>query len=344
MSAASGVSRRSGAARRASVDGGSYPQVAGIQRSRLLAAAIRSVDELGYTETTVAQITSRARVSRRTFYELFDNREDCLLAILDDVAARIERDLEEVAGLARLSWRVRVREGLWRILRFLDEEPALARVCVVRTVAGGPVILARREELLARLIAVVDEGRRCPDQANATACSLVTAEGVVGAVLAVIHGRLARGDRELLVGLLGELMGMIVLPYQGTAVARREQRRPAPTNPPGLRAQSTTGVRGGGDVLAGLPMRLTYRTTRVLESVSEHPGLSNRRIGDIAGIPDQGQVSKLLARLERLELLQNTRAGEHVQGEPNAWHLTVKGRFVTENIRMHIPTSHAVVA
>ncbi|MGA2166428.1 MAG: TetR family transcriptional regulator, partial [Solirubrobacteraceae bacterium] len=48
---------------------GQQGQFAGIQRSRLLSAAIRAVDELGYSDTSVADITSRARVSRRTFYE-----------------------------------------------------------------------------------------------------------------------------------------------------------------------------------------------------------------------------------------------------------------------------------
>ena len=68
-------------------------QVAGMQRSRLLSAAVVTVDEVGYARASVAHITSRARVSRRTFYDLFENREDCLLAVLDDVAGRIEAEL-----------------------------------------------------------------------------------------------------------------------------------------------------------------------------------------------------------------------------------------------------------
>ena len=57
---------------------------AGIQRSRLLSAAVRAVDELGYSDTSVGDITSRARVSRRTFYEQFPDREACLAAALED--------------------------------------------------------------------------------------------------------------------------------------------------------------------------------------------------------------------------------------------------------------------
>ena len=58
--------------------------------------------------------------------------------------------------------------------------------------------------------------------------------------------------------------------------------------------------RAGEDPLRDVPMRMTYRTALVLEQVAGYPGASNRVIGEGAGIPDQGQVSKLLARLEGL--------------------------------------------
>src|ERR1700733_7846754 len=61
-----------------------------IQRSRLLAGAVAALEELGYAGTTVTQITERARVSRRTFYELFENRDECLAALLDDVLGMVE--------------------------------------------------------------------------------------------------------------------------------------------------------------------------------------------------------------------------------------------------------------
>ena len=46
-------------------------------------------------------------------------------------------------------------------------------------------------------------------------------------------------------------------------------------------------------------MRLTYRTVRVLMATAEHPGASNRLIADTPEITDQGQISKLLGRLQR---------------------------------------------
>ncbi len=313
--------------------GATHEQISEIQRSRLLAAAVVAVDELGYADTTVADVTSRARVSRRTFYELFANREECLAAVLEDVVALVKGEIA-AAGLEGLSWCEQVRGGLWVILSFLDREPALARVCVVQSLRGGMKVLKHREAILADLAAVVDEGRF--ESARGAGCTPLTAEGVVGAAFTIIYARLLRGEREPLTGLLGELMGIVVLPYRGAAAARREQARPAPAGTPGAVDGSTVPGRAVGDPLEGVSMRLTYRTARVLEGVAERPGASNREVAQRAGIQDPGQVSKLVARLERLGLLENM-GGGRAKGEPNAWSLTPKGRKVARSLSIHAP-------
>jgi DNA-binding IclR family transcriptional regulator len=90
------------------------------------------------------------------------------------------------------------------------------------------------------------------------------------------------------------------------------------------------------DPLRGIPMRLTYRTARVLQTAAQNPGTSNRLIGEGAGLTDQGQVSKLLARLQHLGLLTNTGEGQP-RGEPNAWQLTPLGERVTEQLSLTAP-------
>ena len=117
------------------------------------------------------------------------------------------------ANIDGLPWRERVRTGLWAILSLFDREPALARVCVVQALRGGPRVLGRREEILAGLAAVIDEGRS--EGQRGAECTPLTAEGLVGAAVAIVYARLLRGERTPLVGLLGELTGMIVLPYLG---------------------------------------------------------------------------------------------------------------------------------
>ena len=271
--------------------------------------------ERGIESATVAHVVARAGVSRRTFYDLFDDLHDCFLATFDDAVARATARVLSAFGGER--WVDGVRAGLLELLVFFDEEPQLARVCVVQALAGGPGVLARRTEILGVLTAVVDRGalgtrgRQFPPP--------LTGEGVVGAVLAVVHARLLQDDRVALSGLLGSLMAMIVLPYQGPAAARRELGRPTPSVPkPAPRLDESAGR------FEGLGMRLTYRTLKVLAVIAEHPGVSNRRLAGEAGIVDAGQASKLLQRLERLGLIENTGEG-HTKGASNAWALTPKG-------------------
>lgn len=71
-------------------------------------------------------------------------------------------------------------------------------------------------------------------------------------------------------------------------------------------------------------MRLTYRTMRALVAIAEHPGASNREVASASGIVDQGQISKLLSRLERLALIENHGGGQ-LHGLSNAWYLTARG-------------------
>jgi AcrR family transcriptional regulator/DNA-binding MarR family transcriptional regulator len=335
MSVEAGVRRRT--LRGGSRGGSTSPrvQVLEMQRARLLSAATITAGELGWSGASVAHITARARVSRRTFYDLFANREECLIAVLDDVVTRMTAEFA-AADLQDLSWRERVREGLWTILCFLDREPVLARVCVVQSVAGGRRVLERRTEILARLAVVVDTGRG--ESRRAADIQSLTAEGLVGATVSILYARILNDEHGSLSGLLNELMSMIVLPYLGASAARREQARALPRVPHTDAADRSLLGAGVGheDPLRDVPMRLTYRTARVLEAVSGNPGASNRVIAEGAGIFDQGQVSKLLARLERLGLIKNTSGNnDHkLTGEPNAWRLTPRGEEIERAVRV----------
>ncbi len=309
-------------------------RVSDIQRARLLAGAVGVIDELGYPRTTVGQITTRARVSRRTFYELFTGREECLVALVDHVVEQVTAELAEL-DLDGHSWNQQIRAGLATILSFFDREPALARVSVVHTLRAGAAVQERREHVIAGLVAAVDRGRL--HGARGEACGALTAEGLVGAALAIICTRLQRPAPAPLSGLLGELMALIVLPYMGPAAARRERDRQVLAGSAEARAADATSS-GAQDPLGGVRMRLTYRTARVLEGVADLATRgslpSNRMIASLAGVTDPGQISKLLSRLERLGLLVKASEG-HAKGEPNAWMLTPQGEQVAQSIRVH---------
>jgi DNA-binding MarR family transcriptional regulator len=206
---------------------------------------------------------------------------------------------------------------------------------VVQSARGGQRVLEYREELLACLARVIDEGRDASGRAGG--CPPLTAEGLVGAANSILYTRLLKGQHEPLGGLLGELMSVIVLPYQGPAAAGRERVRPAPTPLPLASSRKLGGGRLALDLdpLRDLPMRLTYRTALVLEGIAERPGVSNRALAEHVGISDQGQISKLLTRLERLGLVSNTGRGQ-AEGASNAWELTPTGLRVTQSISTHV--------
>ncbi len=320
-----------------------HKQVSEIQRARMLTAMMQEISERGAANVSVAHVVGRSGVSRRTFYEIFEDREDCFLAAFDDalehVAAVVVAAYEEPG-----SWRARIRAALIALLECLDYDPASGRLLIVESLAAGPRALERRQRVLARIVPVIQQGES-EGQAS-TGPPPLTAEGVVGGVLSVLHARLtetasstrsrsarstpsrstgvAHFDGDLLLELLNPLMGMIVMPYLGAAAARREIERPIPKH-----SRKHPVVRT--DPLQDLPIRFTYRTMRVLMAVAERPGSSNRAVGQSAGIGDQGQASKLLARLHKLGLIEN-QGGDPARGEPNAWTLTTTGTQIHDTI------------
>lgn len=290
-----------------------------IQRTRLLRAMAEIGAEQGAGNATVGQIVLRAGVSRRTFYELFSDRDDCVSAAFDQAIARIAAVVVPAyRGPAR--WPERVRAGLAALLEQLDTDRSTARLVVVEALAAGPKTVERRAGVL-RYIAEAFDAARVEGKRGAGPSPL-TAEGLAGAVLSLIHARLLDPQAGTLVELLNPLMAMIVLPYRGPAAARRElaHRVRRSSEPEAIKA----------DPLRELDMRLTYRTVRALLAIGDHPGASNRAVSDACGIRDQGQISRLLARLERLGLAEN-REGRPA-GEPNAWVLTAQGNRVREAV------------
>jgi AcrR family transcriptional regulator len=296
-------------------------RVSEIQRRRMLAAMVEAAAEHGGGSVTVAHVVARSGVSRRTFYEIFEDREDCFLAAFDDA---IEKAAQRVvpAYCEPRQWTDKVRVGLTRLLGLLDEDIGLGRLLIVEALGAGPRALERRQELLEKLSRAVLDGAHDPRAGKDL--PVLTAEGMVGAVLSVLHSRLVAPEPGDLMDLLNPLMAMIVLPYRGRSAAQAELAK-------SIAMPSANGSKRAADPLHNLNMRLTYRTVMVLSAVAANPGGSNRVMARAAGVSDQGQISKLLARLHGRGLVENT-GGNPVRGEPNAWVLTAKGWDVHEAI------------
>ena len=309
-----------------------------MQRTKILEATAALVAERGVAALTLGDTIARAGVTRRAFYECFDDREASLLAAFN---LGVERAAERIAPAyaAQSRWRDAIRAGLAELLRFIDDEPTLGRLCIVHSLSGGPVLLRRRAEVQSILWEIVDRGR-AEGAAGRNEPPSVVAEGVVGAVLTVIQTRLLAQDAEPpderpAIELFGSLMSLIALPYLGAGAARRELTRPAPA------------PRVASGDMAGAPtryedfgVRLTYRTGRVLQAIARYPGASNREVAERAGIVDQGQISKLLSRLESACVIANQSEGTS-RGAPNAWRLTEHGERVERGVEARFGTGSA---
>lgn len=198
-------------------------QVSEVQRARMLHAALGILAEEGYERMSVARVTRRARVSRRTFYDVFSDREDCYLAMFDEALARVEVLIARAYTDERGAWRGKVRAGLGAFLGFLDEESGMCSLLIVDALGVGARVSERRAQILGRLGEMV--GRDC---SQARRLPGLTGEAVVGAVFSVIYARLLAKDSSPMLALCSELMGVIVLSYEGPAAARREIERPVP--------------------------------------------------------------------------------------------------------------------
>jgi AcrR family transcriptional regulator len=290
--------------------------VAEMQRRRLLLAFGEVLAEGGLETATVGRVCKRAGVSRRTFYELYEDREDCFVSAFgqgtDRLSVEVLRAYEQGG-----KWQERVRAALAVILEAFDQDPGFARMCMVESLKGGSSILERRRSLLQALESGVDRGRN--EAKAAVQAPPLTGQGVVGGVAAVIYSRLLESDGLPFIELLGPLMGMIVHPYLGASAAAKELEK----KPPRL-LRAVPAVR---DPFKDLPIRFTYRTARVLAMIASTPGTSNRAIATTSGITDEGQMSRLLRRLQSCELIENRSSGQQ-RGEPNAWMLTERGRAI----------------
>jgi AcrR family transcriptional regulator len=199
------------------------PPASAEPRIRIVDAAADIAARYGEEGVTVSRVIALAGVSRQAFYEHFEDRGDCLSAVLEEITARaVVR--ARTAYESRGAWVEAIRAGLLALLELIDEEPRLARVCVSRALAGGLGRVTRRRDLLSELVPVLEQGRAHAPADHRPPARAATC--VIGGTLGMIHARLLGGDEPPLVELLNPLMGMIVLPYLGEAAALRELSRP----------------------------------------------------------------------------------------------------------------------
>lgn len=168
-------------------------------RERLVCGMNAAVAEKGYAATTIADVVRHARVSKRTFYEHFEDREACFLTAYDAASAHVLGAMTAAALAAAADgepWERRVERVVVSYLDAMAARPELTRIFLVEILGAGPRALARRRDTMERfadqMVAFCDELRRAEPTLRPVSRALATA--VVGGVNELVLGA-AEDDR-----------------------------------------------------------------------------------------------------------------------------------------------------
>lgn len=193
------------------------------QRERLIAGLAEAVAERGYGGTTIADITRHAAVSRRTFYEHFEGKDECFVAAFDTVTTQL-REVVDEAYQDEDDWAAAIRAGIEAMLDFLAGEPTLARLAIVEALVAGPVVVARYDAAVQTFLPYLEAGRKGKPKAVLSHLSDATEEALVGGMISLISRRIVAGHTDVLESLLPDLTEFTLAPYVGNDEAARFAR------------------------------------------------------------------------------------------------------------------------
>jgi len=189
--------------------------VAENQRERLLNGVVEAVAEHGYNATTIARITAAAKISRRTFYEYFEDKQECFLAAYEMIETHLLDSMRAAPG-ADATWPDRVRARLAALLDALSRDAAVSRCFLVEPLAAGGEVAARYRESM-RLLAGALRPEPLPTELNME----VRDQALVGGIATLIVRRLNSAGAPRLPDLLPDLTELALAPYVGRQEAKR---------------------------------------------------------------------------------------------------------------------------
>jgi AcrR family transcriptional regulator len=186
------------------------------QRQRLLDATERLIGERGCNRTSIEAIVKAAGVSTITFYEHFENKEECFVAAFER-AIEEEADRLRQAAAEQPTWPEQICSGLRALLAAIAAKPDRARLCLVEAQTGGPALSVRFELALDRVALKLREGRALDTAPPALPATLE--EATAGGLAWLLRERLERGGDEDIEALYPKLVDVALSPYLGDGEA-----------------------------------------------------------------------------------------------------------------------------
>ena len=166
-----------------------------VQRTRLLEAAAAVFARAGYADASAEAIAREAGMSKATFYEHFDNKEECILALFDQAASETLEAMAKAVGAAGTDSRKRMEAGAKAFLEMLAEHPNETQTLLVEIIGAGDPGADRRDNVLATFAQAIDA-----ENANAARkgsmrrfASSNDSYAIVGAVVELASRQLRRG-------------------------------------------------------------------------------------------------------------------------------------------------------
>jgi AcrR family transcriptional regulator len=192
------------------------------QRNRIHRAMVEVVSERGYPETRVVDVIGVAGVSRKTFYELFESKEDCFLAAYDVLLEGLLGEATEAFEAAASSaWAERISAALAALLEHLSRHPDEARFAIVEVLAAGPKALARRDAALREFAGFLEPGR---SETNVELPGIISL-AVAGGINELLYSEILHGAAGRLPSRLPDLTFWVTLPFLGAEGATAERER-----------------------------------------------------------------------------------------------------------------------
>jgi AcrR family transcriptional regulator len=166
-------------------------------------AMIDAIGDGGYHATRVADVTARAGVSSRTFYEVFANKEDCFLATYDQIAAAVIRRLEQAYRDAD-GWQSSAEAAIRALFEAAIENPAAARLSLLEINAVGPAGVQRREASVAHYEDFIRDALTLEPGQDPIPDAVLKA--IIGGLIRVLYSRVLGGQRAKLLALVPDLV------------------------------------------------------------------------------------------------------------------------------------------
>lgn len=150
-------------------------------RTRLLEGMAHAVAAKGYADTTITDIVREAAVSRRTFYEHFPTKADCLVALYEAASREALKVLQDALDPAR-AWQDQLEGAMRAYLGCLAQSPVLLRTLFIDIIALGDTGLAARRRVSLAIAGFIQQVEARPSSGDVSPMSAPLAMAVVGGI------------------------------------------------------------------------------------------------------------------------------------------------------------------